>query len=64
MRPKNKYFEWIAQCCKELNFDIKDGASMVNDVNWFGCYDDGMSPKEAVEEAISKGVVSKREVKE
>jgi len=56
---KNKYFEWIAECCKELNWDIKEGANLVSDINWFGCYDDGMTAKEAVEEAISKNVVKK-----
>ena len=56
----NKYFQWIADCCKELNWDIKEGAALVQDVNWFGCYDDGMTAKDAVKEAISEGVVSKR----
>lgn len=55
-----KYYEWIAQCCEELNWDVKEGANLVKDVSWFGCYDDGMSPKNAVNEAIRKGVVEKR----
>ena len=56
----NKYFEWIAGCCKELGWDIREGEILVKDVNWFGCYDDGMTPKEAVDEAVSKGVVQRR----
>lgn len=56
----SKYFEWISECCKELNWNIKEGAVLVEDVNWFGCYDDGMTANEAVNEAVSKGVVEKR----
>ena len=56
----SKYFEWVAECCKELNWDIKDGKVLVQDVNWFGCWDDGMTAKEAVDEAVSKGVVEIR----
>lgn len=59
----DKYFEWIAGCCKELNWDISEGKILVEDVNWFGCWDDGMTPKEAVAEAISKGVVEIRKYK-
>jgi len=55
-----KYFEWIAECCKELNWDISEGVNLVQDVNWFYCYDDDMTAKEAVDEAISKGIVSKK----
>jgi len=33
---------------------------LVEDVSWFGCYDDGMSPKDAVNEAVKKGVVERR----
>jgi len=57
---KMKYFEWIAECCKELNWDIKEGVALVEDVNWFGCWDDGMMAKEAVDEAVSKGVIERR----
>ncbi len=61
-RNSGKYFEWISQCCRELNWDIRDGNRLVQDINWFACYDDGMSPEEAVDEAISKGVVKKRKM--
>ena len=57
---RKPYFEWIAECCKELNWDKREGASLVEDVSWFACYDDGMTAKEAVDEAVSKGVVSRR----
>ena len=61
IHPSPRYFKWIAQCCKELNWETKEGDQLVEDPNWFGCYDDGMTPKEAVE-AISKGVVTRRTV--
>jgi len=60
MAMRHKYFEWIAECCKELGWEKKEGVKLVEDVNWFGCYDDGMTPKEAVDEAVSKGVVERK----
>lgn len=56
-----RYYRWIADCCQELGWDIREGERMVEDVNWWGCYDDGMTPKEAVDEAVSKGVVKRGE---
>jgi hypothetical protein len=42
-----------------VRFDFSDDkkADLVEDLSWFFCFDDGMSPEEAVEEAKSKGVV-------
>lgn len=57
MAGGNKYFEWIAECCKELHWDIGRGAELIEDPSWFGCYDDGMTAASAVEEAVSKGIV-------
>ena len=55
-----QYYQWIAEACKELNWDIFEGIYLVEDVNWFGCFDDGMSAKEAVDEAVSKGAIVRR----
>ncbi len=30
--------------------DEEDFLAMCNDVNWWGCFDDGMTPEQAVEE--------------
>lgn len=58
---KISFFEWVFLCTKELGWDPKDGYKMLpaEDISWFNCYDDGLTPKEAVAEAISKGVVKK-----
>ena len=44
--PK-KYFKWIYAVSLLLNVN---GADLIDDPNWFGCYDDGMTPEEAVAE--------------
>jgi len=56
---KNKFFEWVAEVCKELGWEIKEGAKLMpsEDPSWWFCYDDGMTPKEAVAEAVKHGVV-------
>jgi len=33
------------------------GANLVEGVNWFGCWDDGMTPEDAVAEAREKGAI-------
>jgi hypothetical protein len=52
-----KYYEWIAEVCKVLGKPIEYGEKLAIDVNWFTCWDDGMSPEGAVNEARSKGVI-------
>jgi hypothetical protein len=54
---KKHYYEWIAEVCVLLGKPKEYGAELVQDVNWFGCWDDGMSAEDAVAEAKSKGVV-------
>jgi hypothetical protein len=50
-----KYFTFIKKC-RELmgktsgENDADDFLQMVNDVSWFGCYDDGLTPEQAVKE--------------
>lgn len=61
MQNRNEFFKWVSECCKELNWDIKDGVKLVEDPNWYLCYDDDMTPKEAVDEAIENGVVKRNE---
>ena len=51
---KRRFFEWVSECCKELGWPIEKGIFMVTDSSWYFCYDDGMTPKEAVEECLSK----------
>jgi len=45
------YFQFIYECAILLGRDPeKDGAEMLDDVNWFGCWDDGETPESAVAE--------------
>lgn len=53
-RGAAKFFEWVSECCKELGWPIEKGKFLVEDPSWFFCYDDGMTPKEAVKECLSK----------
>jgi hypothetical protein len=63
MKSPHEFFTWVAECCKLLNWKPEDGSKLLpeNDPCWFYCFDDGMSPKDAVDEAIAKGVVVKGE---
>lgn len=56
-RAQHKWFTWIAEVGRIVGWSVDEVADHVNDPNWFGCFDDGMTPKEAVREARSKGVV-------
>jgi hypothetical protein len=51
------YYQWIFEVCGILNIPAGEGAKLVDDLNWFGCYDDGLTPQEAVDEAKANGVV-------
>jgi predicted RNase H-like HicB family nuclease len=51
---RNRYFEFIEKCGELLGRNIEQQADMVEDVSWFGCYDDGMTPEEAVKEYKEK----------
>lgn len=59
---REKYFRWISDLCKCLDLPPKFGVYFIPDPNWFGCYDDGMSPAEALEEAKQKGVITAHDI--
>ena len=50
-----KFFEWVARCCEILGKPKEYGSNMMpeEDPCWFGAYDDGLTPEEAVEEYIN-----------
>ncbi len=55
MVGEERYFTFIKKCRELLGktsgeADEKDFLAMCNDVSWFGCYDDGMTPEQAVAE--------------
>ena len=54
---RDRFFSWIAQVCKELGWDVSRGSELISDPNWFLCYDDKISPAEAIAEAKANGVV-------
>lgn len=59
----SRFFDWVEACTALLGWPLEQGVEMLpeNDPCWFFCYDDGMSPEEAVREAISKGIVEHME---
>ena len=45
------FFQFVRQCAILLGIqDTPDEALMVEDPSWYGCYDDGLTPEEAVAE--------------
>lgn len=56
-----RYFTWLAEVCALLGWDRAKGADLVQDVNWFGCYDDGATPEIAVAEGKRTGVLVERD---
>ena len=56
---QNSFFQWIYNCTKllESKADIKmDGAALISDMSWFACYDEKMTPEQAVDEYIEKNL--------
>jgi hypothetical protein len=47
---KEKYFEFIAECCKLLGKPGEYGVLLVEDKSWFAAFDDGMTAEDAVKE--------------
>ena len=43
-----------------MGWELSEGVKIVQDPNWFGCFDDGMTPEEAIEEANSKGIIERK----
>ncbi len=45
-----------------MGLPSKMGVHFVQDPNWYGCYDDGMSPEAALQEAKDKGVITAHDI--
>lgn len=54
---RNSFFSWVAEVCIELGWEIERGGKLVRDPNWYHCYEDGLSAKQAVAEAKEKLIV-------
>lgn len=47
----NKFFKYTRKCAILLEiYDADEQAKLLNDPSWFFCFDDGLTPEEAVEE--------------
>jgi hypothetical protein len=57
-RLAEKWYAWLTEVGRIAGWSPEKTADHVNDPNWFACFDDGMSAKEAVDEARSKGVIT------
>ena len=47
---KTSYFEFIREVCILQGKPVIEGKDMINDPNWFGCWDDGMTPEDSIKE--------------
>jgi hypothetical protein len=47
---KTSYFELIRDVFNLMGKPVIEGKDMINDPNWFGCWDDGMTPEDSVRE--------------
>lgn len=55
LAPSNRFFEWVAKCCDLLGKPKSYGVNLFpeKDPSWFGCFDDGMTPEEAVAKNVA-----------
>lgn len=44
------FFQWVYECCKLMGKDKDYGHNLLpaKDPSWYWCFDDGMTPEEAV----------------
>lgn len=49
-KAQERFFQWVAKCCALLGKPPEWGANLMpsEDPSWFFCYDDKMTPEEAV----------------
>lgn len=57
------YNKWIFEVITKLKINPVDGEQLFRDPNWFACYDDGMTPDEAIAEATEKGVIEEMKIR-
>lgn len=48
------FFIFIKRSGELLGMDAEEAASLIDDPSWFFCYDDGLTPEQAVAEYKSK----------
>lgn len=57
LKKRNEFFTWITAVGGIAGWSKDEIAQRVSDPSWFFCFDDGMTPEQALAEAKSKGVV-------
>lgn len=45
---KNRFFTFLRECGRLLGKDDNQTAELIEDPSWFFCFDDGLTPTEAV----------------
>lgn len=56
-RLRDSYFEWFTEVSKLAGWSREEVGKRIKDPCWFFCFDDGLKPESALEEARNKGVV-------
>ena len=57
VRLRNNFFKWFSEVQKLAGWSNEETGKRIENPSWFFCFDDGMKPEYALEEARSKGVV-------
>ncbi len=57
VRLRNNFFKWFTEVSRLAGWSHEETGKRIKDPSWFFCFDDGMKPEYALEEARSKGVV-------
>ena len=53
-KHRERFFRFIQECGKLLGKNDKETAELLKDPSWFFCFDDGMTPENAVQEYREK----------
>lgn len=51
---QDRFFTFIRECGKLLGKNDEETAKLVDDPSWFYCFDDRLTPQEAVNEYLQK----------
>ncbi|MCS7100249.1 MAG: hypothetical protein NZL99_00985 [Burkholderiaceae bacterium] len=50
------YFEWLAQVCRELGWNVMRAHDLLDDTRWSDLYESGATPQEAAAWAREQGL--------
>lgn len=51
------YNLWLGNVCEILGKDVSYAANLDDDIYWSFCYEDGLTPNKAIDEAKDSGIL-------